>query len=72
MAPQHPKNAIRKIIEPIIIVVIGAHCKLWSAKMSESPDMFDRTIDPIVIIAIPPIWKNNGFKGFNKFYFFAL
>lgn len=55
MAPQHPTNAIRKITEPTIIVVIGAHCILCSAKSSERSDMFDRTIDPIVKMAIPPI-----------------
>lgn len=53
MAPQHPKNAISSMTEPIAINAIGATLTLASLKASKISSYFIRNPAPTVINAMP-------------------
>lgn len=54
-APQHPKNAIQKIIDPMTINMIGTECTFAYLSASCTSPVFAIIIPPIAINAIPPI-----------------
>lgn len=62
IAPQHPKNAIRKIIHPNAMVSIGAHLTSCVEKISAISSTATKTTDPIAIKAIPPSYGKNLFS----------
>lgn len=53
MAPQHPKNAISSMTEPIAINAIGATLTLASLKASKISSYFIKNPAPTVINAMP-------------------
>lgn len=59
IAPQHPKNAIRKIIHPIAMVKIGAHLTSCVENISAISPTCAKMIDPIAIKAIPHSYIGN-------------
>lgn len=57
MAPQHPKNAIKNIAEPITMNKIGATLTFMSLNASRTSSYFNRNPTPTAIRAIPHNWN---------------
>lgn len=53
MAPQHPKNAIKNIAEPITMNPIGAILTFISLNASKTSSYFNRVPTPTAMRAMP-------------------